>query len=184
MTLAQNDRRWGSIKLGDGDATIGGAGCVLVALVEAARFLETRPAGLLPPHANEQARQAHAFYESQLIVHQAAPLFGLTAPLAERVQAGTGVTAKDLATALEGVLADGGVAMLRVAHDKGEHTVLCTRLVNTDMNGGVEAECTDSAPGTVIRLAFPELVGTVMWKKGDVRRYRVLGVRPIRRAAQ
>jgi hypothetical protein len=184
MTLAQADRRWGSLKLGIGDATIGGAGCVLVSLVEAARFLETRP-GLLPPHANEQARQAGCFDGSLIRVHDAAPLFGLSAPLSQRVVTyeEPKATPKDLVATIEGVIGDGGVALLRVQHDKGQHTILCTNL-REGAGGLVEMVCTDSAPGTQIILSFPELAGLSVWKKGDVRRYRVIGVRPVRRAAQ
>lgn len=185
--LRQADRRWSTLLLGDGSSTIGGAGCVLVSLVQIAIELETRP-GMLPPHANEACRKAKAFDGSMLRVHDAAPVLGLDAPLSQRVVTADGATRKDLMTALEAVIGDGGCALLRVRYlgpdgkDRG-HTISCVSLPSTDIPSIFEALCRDPAPGCDVRLMVPDLIGISPWGKGDLKRYTVTGVRPVRRAA-
>lgn len=183
MTLRQNDQRWGSIMLGDGPSTIGRSGCLLVCVVEAARYFGTRP-DLLPPHLNEAARQAGAFVGDKLIVGKAAELVGLDAPADKRMTVADG----PLADALLGVLGK-GCAVVHVDHDgqradgdpEGDHFLLAVKVVHAD-GAPPHVECCDPATGVLVWLSLPDLEATARWGK-VVKRYRAVSVRPIGRAS-
>ena len=146
--LWQNDPRWGKETLLDGPGRIGAYGCVLLSLVHAARRWGDRP-GLSPVRLNAMAREVGACDRDRLIVHEAAPLVGLEAPLAERVEGTAEKPAphEDILRAIEKALADpDGGALLRVATDggtKGRHTILAVGWAPTPPKRVVAA---DSAP--------------------------------------
>ena len=174
VPLYQADKRWSGIILGHGPSTIGRAGCVLVSLTVAARTLGTRP-DLLPPHLNVAAVVAGAFAGDELIVPRAALACGLLADehavMAEPGHASlVDAVAKALAT---------GLALLRVdinLDGGGDHTILAGAIGS----GGVDCVC--PAVGRV-RLS-PALEATVSWGKAGVKKYRVVGVRGVRRPVQ
>ena len=174
MSLAQADKRWGSIVLGDGPSSIGRSGCLLVCLTEAARRLAGRP-DLLPPHANEVCRQAGAFFGASLVVREAAKVLGLESPDDEKVTA-----EGDLALALETAL-ERGCAVVHVDKDAdgtGDHFVLATSFAGDPRH----VECLDPATGVPVWLSWPDLAATARWGK-VVKQYRAVSVRPIRARA-
>lgn len=181
--LYQSDKHWSGVTLGEGPSTIGRGGCLLCCLTMAARELGTRPS-LLPVHANLEFLDAGAFHGDALVIHLAAPTIGLDAPLADRVKAPPGSGA--LRDAVEDAIFAGGLAILHVDHDgdrpggdaDGDHFVLAHKIE------GNRLHCLDPAVGRVL-LSWPglESVSDVVWGKGDHRRYHVLAVRPVRRAA-
>lgn len=168
MSLAQNDRRWGSIVLGNGPSSIGRSGCLLVCLTEAARRLAGRP-DLLPPHANEICRQVGAFFGASLVVPEAARALGL--------EVDEKVTAEgDLADAVERAL-ELGCAIVHVDHDadpEGDHFLLATSFAGEPRH----VECLDPATGVPVWLSWPDLKATTRWGK-TVKQYRAISVRPI-----
>ena len=173
--LYQADSRWGSIVLGDGPSTIGKSGCLLVCLVEAARYLGTRP-DMLPPHLNEACRQRGCFFGASLVVRDAAPLVGLVSPDAEKVTS-------NLADQVVGMLG-GGLAVLHVDHDddpQGDHFLLAVKVAQRE-GMPPHVECYDPATGVPVWLSLPDLEATARWGK-VVKRYRTLSARPIRKAA-
>jgi len=183
--LFQNDKRWGSMLLGEGPSTIGKGGCLLTCLTMAARELGTHP-GVIPPHVNQRLVAAGAFDGDLLRVHDAAEALGLVAPLFERVSLDDDqkpAEREDLAAALS-LAMKAGLAILHVDHDsakargdaQGDHFVLAVKLEKGDVL------CLDPAVGRVV-LGYPELDGLAVWKPGDIRTYRVRAVRPIRRGA-
>lgn len=180
--LRQSDRRWSSLLLGDGPSTIGKSGCLLCCLVEAARRLAGRP-DLLPPHANEIARQIGAFYGASLVIREAARALGLDAPDDGKVDA-----SGDMAEAIERALA-AGCAIVHVDHDggradgdpEGDHFLLAVGFARPP-GGPLHVECTDSATGVPVWLSWPDLAATVRWGKA-VKHYRAVSVRPVRARA-
>lgn len=181
--LYQSDRHWASLTLGEGPATIGRGGCLLLCLTMAARILGTRPS-ILPVHANLEFLDVNAFHGDALVIHLAAPTLGLDAPLKERVKAppGSGV----LRDATEDALFSGSLAILHVDHDgdrpggdvDGDHFILAHRIE------GNRLLCMDPAVGRV-SLTWPglESAGEVLWGKEDRRKYHTIAVRPVRKAS-
>jgi hypothetical protein len=196
--LRQGDRLWSGLQLGHGRSSYGGAGCLMFDILMAAHALGTRPLEFGPRDANELFKRVGAFRlpdgragGSNLVIHIAAAAVGLEAPYAERTVGPAG--SLQLANAIERAL-ERGLAILHVDHDRdrpagdaaADHFVLLLRMARTEL-GPLELECADPAPreekDRLVRLAWPELRGLAMWSPKDVRRYNVLGVRPIRRAA-
>lgn len=192
--LYQNDRRWKDIVTGHGPSRLGATGCVVVSLTMAARELGTR-AGLIPPHTNNSAIAADCFEHwdekakklvrgDELLVGKAAPIFGLEAP-DDGVVAGAPGDAQVLEAVRAALKPDHegnapGMALLRIAFDDdphGKHTILATAL---DLYTNV-VRCLDPAIG-LVTLGFPQIETLGVWGKGDVRKYHVVGVRPIRKA--
>ncbi len=182
MTIRQADQRWSTILLGDGPATIGRAGCLLVCLVESARLLAGRP-DLLPPHANELCRQVGAFFGSALVVREAAKALGLESPDDEKVDSDG-----DMADALERALAKGH-AVVHVDHDsaredgdpEGDHFLLAVGFARP-AGGPLHVECYDPATGVPVWLSWPDLAATARWGK-RIKQYRAVSVRPLRARA-
>ena len=181
--LYQADTHWSGLTLGDGPSTIGKSGCLLVCLTLAARELGALPS-LLPPHANLLCLQAGAFSGDALVVHLAAAALDLEAPLDDRVKAPIGSGA--LIDAVSDALTSGALAILHVDHDSNrpagdvdaDHFILAYQIK------GDRVLCYDPAVGRV-SLTWPglESAGDVVWGPKDFRRYRVVAVRPIRKAA-
>lgn len=181
--LYQADAHWSGLTLGKGPSTIGKSGCLLVCLTMAAREFGVRPT-LLPPHANLLCLEAGAFDGDALIVHLAAAALDLDAPLAERIVAPVGSGA--LIDAVSDALVGGALAILHVDHDStrpsgdadADHFILAYQIK------GDRVLCYDPAVGRV-QLTWPGLqsAGDVVWGPKDFRRYRVMAVRPIRKAA-
>lgn len=184
--LRQADERWSSILLGDGPGRIGRSGCLLVVLTQAARHMGTRP-DLLPPHLNEQARQAHAFKGDRLVVPDAARLVGLVTDPATWTNAAH--TPEEHRQAITGSLGGGaaaGCCILHVDHDEtkpggdleGDHFVLGVELSGPP----ARVICADPATGRMEWIGWDDLQGAVLWGKAT-KRYRVRGVRPLRVAS-
>lgn len=165
---------WGKQKLGNGDSTIGGAGCVLTCLCEAARLFKTRPL-LTPDEANEKLLGVEgAFLGSNLVLAKAAPAFGLECPEAGWVQAQPGHPS--LKDAFDHGLVDGVAAFVRVDMDgdgQGDHTILAVGRRDNAI------DCIDPALAQHVLLSWPSLEVGVRWGKRDVM-YRVVGFRPVR----
>jgi hypothetical protein len=190
--LRQNDPRWGDELLGFGKSTFGGAGCLMFDLLMAAHALEAKPRAFGPKDANDALKKAMAFSGSGLIIDVAAKALGLEAPKREMVMRSS-VTEAAFTDAIVDALRR-GLVILHVDHDstrKGgdpepDHFILAHALVTTE-GGPLELECADPAPreerNRTVRLAWPELRGLATWLPSDVRRYDVLSMRPIRRAA-
>src|SRR5574337_675712 len=176
MTLWQNAKPWGSQKLGNGSSTIGGAGCVLTCLCEAARLFGTKPL-LTPDEANEDLKDVDgAFLGSELVLAKAAPVYGLECPTGGWVQAEPGH--QSLKDAFEQHLVDGVAAFVRVDIDgdgKGDHTILAVGR----RDGAID--CLDPALAQHVYLSWPSLEVGVRWGKRDLT-YRVVGFRPVRPA--
>lgn len=177
MTLWQNDKRWGSLRLGDGQSTIGHAGCLLTLLCEAASRQAGRT-GITPPHANEALRKAGAFSGSNLIVELAARALGMESPAEEKVK---GLPGDDkLQIALSGALSR-GMAIVHVDHDGdgvGNHFILAISMSAMGAKH-MYVECTDSALAKTVRLSWPGLSAQVEWA-GVPKTYRAVSVRPLR----
>ena len=181
--LYQADAHWSGLTLGDGPSTIGKSGCLLVCLTLAARELGALPS-LLPPHANLLCLQARAFSGDALVVHLAAAALDVESPVKEVVKAPVGSGA--LIDAVSDALTANSLAILHVDHDAerpngdvdGDHFILAYQIK------GDRLLCYDPAVGRV-QLAWPGLtsVGDVVWGPRDFRRYHVVAVRPIRKAA-
>lgn len=182
--LFQNDGRWHTILVGDGPGTFGNVGCVVTALLEAARALGTVEPTVMPPNANQRFLDAGGCFVhwdevtqhyvdggDELVVPVAAPCLGLVA--------GDLVTGPGMADALSRVLADGGAAVVRVnTHngDVGQHTI--TAVAASATPPGFMCLC--PAVGRITLDA--NLCASTSWGKNDPRQYRAVNVRPIRRA--
>jgi hypothetical protein len=174
--LKQADDRWRKRVLGNGPASIGLKGCVLLSVINAARELGTR-ISLTPLEANASCVVGQAFDGQALNVERAARLFGLSAPYTGRTVIGAGELPRALSVAL-----GSGMALVRVDYvgrgeptDDGRHTILA-RAFGV---GGQQVECWDPAAGRVL-LSFPGLSAKVRWGDKDERTYRVVKVHPIR----
>jgi hypothetical protein len=185
--LRQNDREWRADHLGEGVASIGRYGCLLVVLTQALIELGLEPQAN-PKDINARLKKARAFApsSSSLVLPHAAAALGLTSPLDARVDSADPAA---LVPAIETTLATGGLAVLHVDHDaarKGgdgapDHFTLATAL-KAQPDGTVKLANLDPATGREELLDWPALTGTVRWSDLDERRYRVLSVRPLHRA--
>jgi hypothetical protein len=194
--LYQADGRWSGNVLGHGPGSVGRYGCLELVLTMAARILETRPA-LLPPAANRAFLEADAFQHwepktgaiiraDRLVPALAAPAIGLEAPNSDALKSVP--CDPHLIDVIKAALS-GGLAILHVDHDGGrpggdeepDHFVLAyTATPNWD-----RVLCLDPAVGRV-QIGIPSLesLGEVVWGAKDRRKYRVAGVRAVRRAPQ
>lgn len=172
--LYQNDKRWAQLLLGNGPSHIGSAGCVLTALAMAARVLGSRP-DLLPPHANTSCLIAEAFARDELIVPRAALALGLLAD----AQATVGLPGDPTLVIALARAVEKGVALTRVDIDlnaSGDHTIL-VHCANDD--GTFACLCPAIGPMQLSK----SLEATVAWGKGNLKKYRVVGVRGVTRPA-
>lgn len=183
----QWDPKFRGTRLGFGPATFWGGGCVLFSIVHAARACGASPA-LDPLHANEMLRKAKAFDRDELRIHDAAPVFGMEAPLDERYPK-VGEARPDDDGLSDALINCEGFALLRVhlfveGVDRGGHTVFAHDAIALE-GGALELEVADSASAKGCeRIAWPDLTGDVRWTDKLAYRYRVVSVRPIRRKAQ
>lgn len=181
----QWDPKFRGTTLGYGPSKFWGGGCVLFALVHAARVTGASPA-LDPLVANEMLRKAKAFDGDELRIHDAAPVFGMEAPLEERYPK-VGETRPDDDKLTDALVNCSGLALLRVrlftaaGEVGGGHTVLAHDAVALE-GGALELEVADSAAAKGReRLAWPDLTGKIRWTESLVYEYRVVSARPIRR---
>jgi hypothetical protein len=188
--LKQGDPQWKDRWLGniDGFDTIGRKGCTLTSLAIAARVIGTSD-DVTPDELQDECRAKAAFFYQRLLIHVAAPLVGLEAPLRDRRALRDGHTEEDLrrcadhaVEALSDVV-HRGVAILGVDHDSrkpggdpDEDHYLC--LVRHQKKGPLPPRylCIDPADGSVVSIDRQTLQGTTRGKT-----YRVVSVRPVRR---
>jgi hypothetical protein len=187
MTLPyfrQNEAPWNKFRLYDDGPTVGSKGCTLTCVAQAVQELTdlvVNPeialytAQLVGALVDKNGRVPGALLNIPLLAEQ----FNLIAPPGERTDmAKHGERA--IRECLDHAFAK-GMAILWVDHDRtraggdeqGDHYVLGLRIED----GAIV--CADPATGTDCRINLGTLEGPAPWGR---RTYRVMGVRPIRRA--
>jgi hypothetical protein len=166
----QVDRRWSQLVLGDGPRTIGQAGCLLVALCEAARELGV--SDIMPPQLNSLGRQKGAFIGSAAISEELGRVAGLD--VGKKVVGDESILRGQILAALR----DGGRCLLHVdkdANGSGDHWVLAVNFVEPD-----RIQYADPATGNDAELNARSLNGATIWGTTP-KVYRVTGVRTVHR---
>ena len=169
----QADRRWSSSTLGFGPATIGGAGCLLVCLCEAARIL--RDVEMPPPLLNAAGIDNKAFVHSMAIAAQLGALAGLE--VGDKIKG----DASQLRGAIGEALRAGELVIAHVDHTGdafGDHFVL-VHSERHDASGNRRLGYADPATGRDAELDALNLEGVTTWGT-RVKAYRVRSVRSVR----
>lgn len=183
--LLQNDSRWHQLLTGDGPSRIGSTGCVLVGLNNAGRVLGAIEAGVIPPHVNQRLRDAGDVFAhfdekaggfvdggDELRVPRAAPLLNMEA--VHEIE-------NPLPSDVDAELDRGGVVLLRVntrGGGPGQHSIVVTSHAGLS---GYNVFC--SAVGRLtLNLALEATTDWGSKQKPDIRRYKPVSMRGLRRA--
>jgi hypothetical protein len=177
--LRQAAPQWSGKLVGHGESTFSQAGCLVVALTQAARILSSRPASFSPLELNDAGKALGGFTGSNAIIPSLALCAGLAAPKGLRVELTHG--RKAMTDALLAALESGWLALLRVDRDPDPdverwHWVLAL------MERAGEVVCADPATGRRCIIDPVSLLGTSDWPSG-LRSYEVTAVVPVGPAA-
>jgi hypothetical protein len=173
--LRQGAPQWADVQLGHGDRSIRRAGCLLVALTQAARQLGAQPPNYSPLELNAGGKALGAFHGSNAIIPALARVANLQAPGGMRVELEDG--AKALTDCLLATLESGWVALLRVDRDPDPQAEAYHWLLALALRGG-EVVCADPASGRACMIDPVNLRGLSEWPSG-VRSYEVTAVVPV-----
>lgn len=172
--IKQGDPRWRAERLGDGESSIGKAGCLLCAITECANRLGT-VAHRDPRELNRMGRTAGAFVGSAALTEKLARCAGLDC--SPRIDGPPDILSKQV----QARLAMGKMLLLHVDHDsskpKGDvaadHWVLAIEL------NGASLVYADPATGALHMMPVNSLTAESGWP--DKRLYRVRGIRQLSR---
>jgi hypothetical protein len=191
--LKQGDDRWSADLLGFGPSTLGGSGCLLVALCEAARILKVH-AYLDPRELNTRGQAAKTFagvdkasgkwivgIGSGALIPALAACAGLEVDRSRRKEVAV-VGADSVRTTIKTALGQGELVLLNVDHDstrKGgdehpDHWVLAFAMTADVVS------FTDAATGKDGSLSLASLTGLARWGTPP-RIYKVMVAQPVRR---
>ncbi len=173
----QGNPEYGQDQLGDGDSTMSKGGCLASAMRAAAIYLGTRKPTEGPGQANKDYRKGKAFIGSDLVMHKAAEIDGLSCPQNTRLKMKEGATFEQLQALLEATLKDGDVAIVHVSTDwnlgnGGEHFILAYKAE------GDNILTADSALATSVTLPRKTLEKKVSWN-AKTKLYQVVSVAPV-----
>lgn len=192
--MKQNDIRWRTDPVGFGPSTMGGSGCLIVALCKIAEKLRVHTY-LDPRRLNELGRRAKAFagknpatgeWEvgrgSGALIPELARCAGLEVQRSRRLERARVGSLGVVREALKAALAQGECVLLNVDHDAtrvggDEHP---DHWVGAYAFAGDTVLATDAATGRDARISLTTLTGPALW--GDPpRTYEVLVMQPVRR---